>query len=237
MPFGLYIKYGFRVNRSEAYATTFVGMHTTIPVPRVRDCIEEGGITYILMTKVPGDPVFHGVAEMSPQELNSFVETLRDWTCQLRALHAPSGAVAHFDGGPCWAKRITEGSTCGPFTSVVHLHEFLVAGVTANPLERQRLRLMAEQKSHSRPHRVCFTHNDLDPSNLLVMNRRLTGLVDFGCAGWYPEYWDFTTAVFGRGYLREYGYTEWIDAWRRVYPQYQDELDVEYELWCNSSVL
>lgn len=49
-------------------------------------------------------------------------------------------------------------------------------------------------------HRITFTHGDLKAYNILVGDDgHLSGFLDWESAGWYPEYWDFTTAMrFGR---------------------------------------
>lgn len=234
MPFSLYAKFGLRVNKTEALATTYVGMWSTIPVPKIRDCIEYDGRTFLLMTKLPGEPVMGGLMDMSKHEIDAFVGTLTDWMNQLRALGPPDDhGVSHFDGGPCSAKRIHDGGqTCGPFSSVQDFHENLYQTVHWRE-DKGKLRQLA-QKSHSRHHRICFTHNDLHRSNILVSNNRLTGLIDFERSGWYPEYWDFTTALYDIGYGQDLCYRAWIDVWERVFPQYHDEIQVEHAFWLAS---
>ena len=44
-------------------------------------------------------------------------------------------------------------------------------------------------------HRVVFTRGDLKLRNILVKEGKITGFLDWESAGWYPEYWDFTTAL------------------------------------------
>ncbi|ORY73824.1 hypothetical protein BCR35DRAFT_145016 [Leucosporidium creatinivorum] len=39
-------------------------------------------------------------------------------------------------------------------------------------------------------HRLVFTHGDLPGRNLIVRDRKLVGLVDWGYSGWYPEYFE-----------------------------------------------
>lgn len=43
--------------------------------------------------------------------------------------------------------------------------------------------------------RIVFTHDDLKPHNILVRGGQITGLLDWESAGWYPDYWEFTTAL------------------------------------------
>ena len=48
------------------------------------------------------------------------------------------------------------------------------------------------EKLHTTGCRIHFTHADLAPKNIIVRNRRVAVLIDWGFSGWYPEYWEFT---------------------------------------------
>ena len=81
-------------------------------------------------------------------------------------------------------------------------------------------------KSFDKHHRVVFSHGDLHINNILVHNGRLSGLIDWECAGWYPEYWDYTIAIY---HIRKLPF--WVEPMNRIFPQYEDELEVEREMW------
>ena len=43
---------------------------------------------------------------------------------------------------------------------------------------------------HARDYRICLTHNDLGPHNILVDDDwNITGIVDWESCAWMPEYW------------------------------------------------
>lgn len=76
---------------------------------------------------------------------------------------------------------------------------------------------------HARQYRSVFIHTDLHPSNILIDRGRLTGIVDWECAGFFPEYWEFTKLMYGamrdeelqqiiRGAFTESGYEEELEA-------------------------
>jgi thiamine kinase-like enzyme len=44
-------------------------------------------------------------------------------------------------------------------------------------------------------YKICFTHGDASSSNILVRNGRVVALIDFEMSGFYPEYWEYTTAM------------------------------------------
>ncbi|KAN0119420.1 Protein kinase-like domain containing protein [Hyaloscypha variabilis] len=39
-----------------------------------------------------------------------------------------------------------------------------------------------------------FTHGDLSSLNVLVREDQIVGIIDWETAGWYPSYWEYTTA-------------------------------------------
>lgn len=44
-------------------------------------------------------------------------------------------------------------------------------------------------------HKVYFTHGDVSSSNILVRDGKVVSLVDWEMAGWFPEYWAYTTSM------------------------------------------
>ena len=40
-------------------------------------------------------------------------------------------------------------------------------------------------------HDVVFTHGDLLLHNIIVEDGHISGIIDWECAGWMPEYWEF----------------------------------------------
>ncbi|OSX61560.1 hypothetical protein POSPLADRAFT_1040112 [Postia placenta MAD-698-R-SB12] len=223
LPFGLYLK---MTDLQEALATQYVHQHTTIPVPRVLDVVHrKGNKVYMLMTKIPGVELgmrAGSIDSLSPDQLQVLEDTLRDWFEQLRALEPPDAdAVCGFGGNGIKSYRIRHDRYVGPFASQQEFHEMLVKGYEAT-----YGKLVAP--SHSKPHRICFTHGDISPHNILLdEDMKPVGLVDWECAGWMPEYWDYTYAL----YMRYPVYMEWVDLFTRIFPQYRVEFEAECKLW------
>ncbi|KZT28713.1 hypothetical protein NEOLEDRAFT_1167245 [Neolentinus lepideus HHB14362 ss-1] len=49
-------------------------------------------------------------------------------------------------------------------------------------------------------HRLVFTHNDVAPRNIMIADDdsgRITGLIDWECAAWLPEYWEYLVGALG----------------------------------------
>jgi len=91
LPFGLYIKEGFDAVEDVA-ATRYVKENTSIPVPHIFDCVSLGDLEcprlgLIVMQAVPGQHLgaqHEALHELSEQQQDIFVETLRGWFEQLR---------------------------------------------------------------------------------------------------------------------------------------------------------
>lgn len=78
-------------------------------------------------------------------------------------------------------------------------------------------------KSHDIRHDIVFTHGDLNPRNILVEKGKVTGIVDWENAGWFPEYWEYTKAHYSvRSSVR------WLaDVIDQIFEGYRDVLIVE----------
>ncbi|KHN98348.1 Protein kinase-like domain protein [Metarhizium album ARSEF 1941] len=82
-------------------------------------------------------------------------------------------------------------------------------------------------KTHTAKYATYFTHADLAPRNIMVRNGRIAAIIDWGFAGWYPEYWEFTKAH----YNLFLGQDLWEEYMRVVLPSYETELVAERTLW------
>ncbi|KAK0476343.1 hypothetical protein IW261DRAFT_1490773 [Armillaria novae-zelandiae] len=236
LPFNLYGKDGYGVSVAEAIATQFVSENTTIPVPHILDVISSGPKdrsspsmqrNFVLSTAIPG--IMFGRSGVSADHLTEekasvFVDTLRGWFDQLRALPPPSHAISGVNGASFFSYRIDSGEVVGPFASQEEFH----AQYFCTPWEPLDDRIRAALvKRQSTEYRICFTHGDITPTNILVDNQiRPVGLVDWECAAWMPEYWEYTRAI----YIRQ-SYKGWWNLFRRIFPDYDDELDVEAAIW------
>jgi len=197
LPFGLYAKAGDESNILEGLATHYVSVNTSIPVPTVLDITKDHIGTLFLMTQVPGTPasdIKDGINGASPEQLSVFGNTMRDWLTQLQSLPPPNdGSICGLFGGDFLSYRIAYPSRVGPFESQDIFHGKMFC--TLRPGADLAIVALAES-AHRKRYRMCFTHGDLSPNNILVDDHfRPVGLVDWQCAAWMPEYWDFTTAL------------------------------------------
>lgn len=117
----------------------------------------------------------------------------------------------------------------GPFENEAELHEYLLSPASTHGFkstEEYEETLSRARRIQQRPHRVTFTHGDFKAHNILVDDDgHLSGVLDWESAGWYPEYWEFTTAMrFGKNSWW-YQLASWMGG-----DQYLGDLDTDIAL-------
>ena len=191
VPFGLYIKECHRSQENEPTALSMVNKHTTIPAPLLVDTFRNKDGLFMVMTKVRGDmlkDVFH---LMTYEERDRFADDLRSYIKQLQSIPNPTPYLfANTYGGKVSDHRVPD-MKCGPFNTEADFNNHLYH-IGVGPTLKASI-----AEVHSRKHRSCFTHSDLHPTNILVEGGRLSGIVDWECAAFMPEYWEFTKAMYG----------------------------------------
>ena len=45
-------------------------------------------------------------------------------------------------------------------------------------------------------HAIVLTHGDMSPRNIIVQGTKVVALLDWEMAGYYPEYWEYTKALY-----------------------------------------
>jgi hypothetical protein len=85
----------------------------------------------------------------------------------------------------------------------------------------------------AKDHHLVFTHGDLATHNILVRTHgdtcNIAAILDWECAGWYPDYWELTRAL-----RSNFGAT--ADFWERLRKldlfvgKFEDEIELEYGL-------
>lgn len=194
IPGGMYVKYGILIRPVEAAATRFVGAHTSIPVPVIVDSFTVEDVTWIVMSRLPGYNLGDSYDLITPEIEQELSEQLACLLEPLRRIPPPSSAVCGFDGGPIYCERLAlHASPIGPFKNIEVFHQILLAraGTLKTP-DDEDAELVKEtiRRAHAQPHRLCLTHNDLGPHNILVDDDwKISGIVDWEACAWMPEYW------------------------------------------------
>jgi len=62
-----------------------------------------------------------------------------------------------------------------------------------------------------------MTHGDLSFRNIIVQGEKLTGIVDWETAGWYPDYWEYASTFYS--FFDSVGLRLRIDEFLDAYPE------------------
>lgn len=221
LPFGLYAKECVRSPRNEAETLRLVEQYTSVPAPLWVDDYQ-GTHPVLIMTALPGqtlEAVFHRLSYSEREQLS---KDLKIVLSQLRCI--PNQTLYVFGnshGGPLTDHRFPSG-TCGPFHLISEFNAFLVHSYVR---EETKDKIAAV---HTSQYRSVFTHADLHPSNILIDRGRLSGIVDWESAGFYPEYWEVTKLMYGAERFPEIQHII-RDAFTE--DNYEGELEAERLLW------
>lgn len=187
------VKSEYFTHPSEASSMRFVAENTSIPVPKVYCSFVHNGQTYIVMERIQGELLAHVWESWSTEKQTKILEQLRFFIQELRSLtQLETVGIANVDGGSLYDGRIGF-QRFGPFQTVQEFHRFLRGGLAREPGYDIEVDQMMERQDGPWPPPI-FTHGDLTSLNILVRGDKIVGVVDWETAGWYPSYWEYTTA-------------------------------------------
>jgi aminoglycoside phosphotransferase len=188
----LCVKYGWRLDAVEAQTMMYVAKHTSIPVPKVYFAFTHKGCTYIFMERIHGQMAGKGWIKRPPPSKSAILESLKKMILELRTLNASSSAIASVTGGSLYDPRLpSDPEGFGPFTDVQEFHDHLRNGIQSHKYDDVQKLIDLHHKAWEGP---TSTHGDLSSFNILVRGDEVVGVIDWETAGWYPSYWEYTTA-------------------------------------------
>lgn len=185
----LVVKSGPNLRTHEAATLEFIRANTTIPVPGVHDVRWEGDrVTSIVMEWMPGERLDKVWGSIDTDQRLSIARELHGYISQIRVLKGT------YIGGVDQGKAligVRDAIQGGPFESEKEFNEFILADLMELP------KLIRHYAKHalSEDHEILFTHPDIAPRKILVEGGRITAILDWEDAGWYPEYWEYTKAL------------------------------------------
>lgn len=182
------------------------------------------------MERVQGSPLPDAWKTLSDTDRASILAQIQQMVRELRSLQPPLGAgVESSSGGSLRDSRI---SHCrprfGPFKTIQDFHLWLREELRpeehpdrTDDQDWKDIKDMVAKQDGPWPAPV-FTHGDLNPFNIIVQGNRVVSIIDWEFAGWYPHYWEYTSAWHGN-ILRK----EWQDIITSIIDQYPEELKME----------
>lgn len=155
-------------------------------------------MTYIVMERLEGDYIGNGWYMRTKESREHILRQLKKMVDEMRRIPCPAnGRVASVDGGTLYDCRLpnTLGKRrrFGPFKDIPEFHRWLRSGFEAHPdhvPDISELIRLQDDGTWS----LCFTHADLSSLNILARGDDVVGIIDWETSGWYPDYWEYTTA-------------------------------------------
>lgn len=220
------LKAGDRVKPSEAAAMVLVQQQTDVPIPSLINSefdskLEQG---WLWMSIIPGrtlDLVWEKLNDATKRRLCSTIWTM---IAKIREIKRPTKCKGLFQ---CAADGST---TDDPLlkdlrkTPIPILHD---NALRARIYERYMFyagRRYAKELPDMLPRSSAsvFTHADISPRNIMVDgNFRITGIIDWEAAGWYPDYWEYANIMRPACWCGDW--QDWMD--RTAPPQFKCNLE------------
>lgn len=227
------MKWTDRTSIEEAVSMQMAGA-AGMPVPIVLNYGEHPDAPFnrrisILMTRLPGIPLENSGDELQVDFEGSWLKELQKCVHAMRSWVLPGEQRICSPLGTSLRSSRVPDHIMGPFADNLQLLEHLLSPASShgfkNMSEYQDTLALA-RKLQEYHHRITFTHGDFKAHNILVSSDgHLSGFLDWESAGWYPEYWEFTTAMrFGRGSWW-FQVASWMGG-----VVYMDELDADIAL-------
>jgi len=225
-----YVKHGtsHQIQR-EVEAIQFVCRHTSIPTPTVLEVYVDDDVTssssWFSMSEITGCPLTIAWPNMKEEARRTTQADLHKYLQELRSIAPPSPiSIGSCNDGPAYDHRLNNGYPCGSFTSEAEFNDFLVAPVARCP-KKELVNYYRQQLADD--HGVVFTHADLCGEHILVEQStgRITGILDWEMAGWWPSYWEYTKSRYGDRYQ-----PWWKSLMASVLVSCERELQIEEDL-------
>ncbi|TFK79930.1 kinase-like protein [Polyporus arcularius HHB13444] len=178
----------------EAAAMTVVRQQTSIPVPEVYRFFEHESNSYLVMEYVQGESLDHCWDDLSYWERVRVSVVLRNYVAQMRRIRTPQierqipGPIVDDLSCPrqCETPSLGE-DRAGPFPSYAHLRDWMDGRLRVSQ-QMSRFRYTGRTFDDSEP--LVFTHGDLFLRNMILGDDGRLWLIDFGCAGVYPRWFE-----------------------------------------------
>jgi aminoglycoside phosphotransferase len=212
------IKIGKRVTLDESSAMK-VAAELGLPVPRVHEAGTGSvdGEIFIRMDFMPGERLDSVWPTMTEEEKKGICGQLRGILTSMRSLSRGTALIGSCLGGAARDCRLYTDYRDGPYHDEETFNSSFYFDLVKTIPVPIRTALFQQLRNN---HRIVFSHGDLAQHNILVKNGRITALLDWEYAGWYPEHWDYL-----KFFDRPCRSRDWKDRAGEIFPQlYNNEL-------------
>ncbi len=197
------VKFGSGMDIDEAVTITHIRKHAPdLPIPESLGVASIEGCKYHFMTFIEGislDKLWPSLTSPMKQSVQTQLQGILQ---RLRRIPLPSDpAIGSGDPPRCKDFRRQVRIAPTKIYTENEFNDFLLSNYYANDRGTTSFYLRMLKARMRTDHRMCMTHGDLRPANIIVQHTgtgevHVTGLVDWGDSGVYPEYWEFVRALY-----------------------------------------
>lgn len=136
------------------------------------------------MDRVDGVLLDDVIVHCTQEHRESYFRQVTDLLAELRSIKSPFGSKICSASGSQVMLRDTFGcKPHGPFSSEKEFNEAICMP--------HHLSLTPSTLCHDVTHPIVFTHGDLAPYNIMVKDGKITAIIDWETAGWFPASWEY----------------------------------------------
>ena len=191
------VRFGSTVSRLEAEVVVFVASHTSVPVPEIYGVFSETmdgeTITYIVEERLSGTNLRSALSTLDDAARDTITEELCSFLSELSGLSHYRNRLGPIRGP--WANSYfrfyQRRMPCDDDTArdtESFLRYFIAYAKTSDITCARASDHIVDTFDLSKPPK--FSHGDLQPSNIMIHDSHVSGIVDWAEAGWYPYFWD-----------------------------------------------
>ncbi|BGP17475.1 hypothetical protein JCM10213_004429 [Rhodosporidiobolus nylandii] len=184
----MYVKEGKDIDRGEAQMTELARKKTGLPIPKVYRVELHGDSTYSYLEALPGRDLASAMIRLSPPQIQALQKELGQAVKRLHRVKAPVGSRVGAPGSRTLFAMFPEREITPFLQTPAEFHAWLRQLYLSHyPTRAEEYdREIGSHFDDSAP--LVLVHGDLHPLNILVDGGKLSGIIDFGRAGWYPEW-------------------------------------------------
>ncbi|CAK7246280.1 MAG: hypothetical protein STHCBS139747_007906 [Sporothrix thermara] len=219
---------------TEGKTLQYVAAYTNVPVPRVYTSFIHRGASYLVMERPCGITLAEAYRTYPRDDINAILFQLRLMINDLRSIRLPAdavvGVISCAGGSLRSARQPRRAARYGPFATIEDFHWWMRSDFHPGMVEQPPFVSEADwddvEEMVELQDEVCqrpvFTHGNLQPENIIVSGRKVVSIVGWENAGWFPDYWEYTTAWTGC-----HRHSMWKSELWRFLDTYPDELFME----------
>ncbi|BGP17493.1 hypothetical protein JCM10213_004411 [Rhodosporidiobolus nylandii] len=184
----MYVKEGKDIDRGEVHLTELAREQTGLPIPKVYHVEQHGDSTFVYLEALPGRNCAAAIFHLSVPQRQRLGQEIARALKRLHRVKAPAGSrVGGLNSRPLSA-LFAERNVAPSLHSAAEFHAYLSQlYLSPNPDRAEEFdREIGSHFDDSAP--LVLVHDDLHAANILVEGGKLSGIIDFGRAGWYPEW-------------------------------------------------